>query len=102
MPAKYSKGLILARLQKDYMSLILMLLSYIFKITCNLPSNDLGIVTHLLGCPGQLRACSSASIDPFFFFNFFTSESTAFSAHFSSSSPLRVNDINKKYQVNRV
>ncbi|MEQ2176901.1 hypothetical protein GOODEAATRI_032917, partial [Goodea atripinnis] len=40
-----------------------------------------------LGCPGQLRALSSSSIAPFFFFNFFTRESTAFSAHFSSSSP---------------
>lgn len=55
--------------------------------TCSRPSRDLGIVTHLLGCPGQLRALSSSSMAPFFFFNFFTKESTAFSAHFSSSSP---------------
>lgn len=40
-----------------------------------------------LGCPGQLRALSSSSIAPFFFFSFLTRESTAFSAHFSSSSP---------------
>lgn len=45
------------------------------------------MVTHLLGWPGQLSAFSSSSIAPFFFFNFFTNESTAFSAHFSSSSP---------------
>ena len=45
------------------------------------------MVTHLLGCPGQLSALSSSSMAPFFFFNFFTRESTAFSAHFSSSSP---------------
>ncbi|KAG9351786.1 hypothetical protein JZ751_023037 [Albula glossodonta] len=36
---------------------------------------------------GQLKARSSSSIAPFFFFSFFTRESTAFSAHFSSSSP---------------
>lgn len=42
---------------------------------------------YLLGWPGQLRALSNSSIAPFFFFNFFTNESTAFSAHFSSSSP---------------
>lgn len=45
------------------------------------------MVTHLLGWPGQLSARSSSSMAPFFFFNFFTKESTAFSAHFSSSSP---------------
>lgn len=44
-------------------------------------------VWHSLGCPGQLRALSSSSMAPFFFFSFFTRESTAFSAHFSSSSP---------------
>lgn len=57
------------------------------RFTCNLPSKLLGIVTHLLGCPGQLSAFSNSSIAPFFFFNFLTNESTAFSAHFSSSSP---------------
>ena len=55
--------------------------------TCSRPSKERGIVTHLLGWPGQLRALSSSSLAPFFFFNFFTRESTAFSAHFSSSSP---------------
>lgn len=55
--------------------------------TCSRPSKERGIVTHLLGWPGQLRALSSSSMAPFFFFNFFTKESTAFSAHFSSSSP---------------
>lgn len=44
-------------------------------------------MTQLLGWPGQLNAFSSSSIAPFFFFSFFTSASTAFSAHFSSSSP---------------
>lgn len=37
--------------------------------------------------PGLDRIFSSASNAPFFFFNFFTRLSTAFSAHFSSSSP---------------
>lgn len=55
--------------------------------TCSRPSRDLGMVTHLLGWPGQLSALSSSSMAPFFFFSFFTKESTAFSAHFSSSSP---------------
>lgn len=55
--------------------------------TCNRPSSERGIVTHLLGCPGQLKAFSSSSKAPFFFFSFLTKESTAFSAHFSSSSP---------------
>lgn len=55
--------------------------------TWSRPSSDLGMVTHLLGCPGQLRAFSRSSMAPFFFFSFFTSASTAFSAHFSSSSP---------------
>jgi len=51
------------------------------------PSSDLGIVTHLLDWPGLLRAFSRSSKAPLFFFSFFTNESTAFSAHFSSSSP---------------
>lgn len=55
--------------------------------TCNLPSKLLGIVTHLLGVPGQERALSSSSMAPFFFLSFFTRASTALSAHFSSSSP---------------
>lgn len=55
--------------------------------TCSRPSKDLGIVTHSLGSPGLLKAFSSDSRAPFFFFSFFTRESTAFSAHFSSSSP---------------
>lgn len=45
------------------------------------------MVTHLLGCPGQLSAFSNSSIAPLVFFSFLTSASTAFSAHFSSSSP---------------
>lgn len=45
------------------------------------------MVTHLLGCPGQLSAFSNSSMAPLDFFNFLTSASTAFSAHFSSSSP---------------
>ena len=56
-------------------------------LACSRPSRDRAIVTHLLGRPGLLRAFSSSSRAPFFFFNFLTSESTAFSAHFSSSSP---------------
>lgn len=55
--------------------------------TCSRPSSDRGMVTHLLGCPGLLRAFSKSSMAPFFFFSFFTRASTAFSAHFSSSSP---------------
>lgn len=43
--------------------------------------------THSLGCPGLLRAFSRSSMAPFFFFSFLTRASTAFSAHFSSSSP---------------
>jgi len=45
------------------------------------------MVTHLLGCPGQLSAFSNSSIAPLVFFSFLTRASTAFSAHFSSSSP---------------
>ena len=45
------------------------------------------MVTHLVTCPGLLRAVSSASIAPLVFFSFLTRASTAFSAHFSSSSP---------------
>jgi hypothetical protein len=41
----------------------------------------------LLGVPGQDKARSKSSIAPFLFFSFFTRLSTAFSAHFSSSSP---------------
>lgn len=55
--------------------------------TCKRPSSERGIVTHLLGWPGLLKAFSRSSMAPFFFFSFFTSASTAFSAHFSSSSP---------------
>ena len=55
--------------------------------TWSRPSRLLGIVTHFESCPGQLRARSRSSIAPFCFFSFFTSASTAFSAHFSSSSP---------------
>lgn len=55
--------------------------------TWSRPSKERGIVTQLLGWPGQLSAFSSSSIAPFFFFSFFTNASTAFSAHFSSSSP---------------
>lgn len=55
--------------------------------TCNRPSRLLGMVTHLLGCPGQLSAFSNSSMAPLVFFSFLTSASTAFSAHFSSSSP---------------
>jgi hypothetical protein len=55
--------------------------------TWSLPSKDLRIVTHLLCWSGQLRALSKSSMAPLFFFNFLTKASTAFSAHFSSSSP---------------
>ena len=55
--------------------------------TCNRPSRLLGIVIHFDSCPGILSAFSKSSIAPCFFFNFLTSASTAFSAHFSSSSP---------------
>lgn len=55
--------------------------------TWSLPSRLLGIVTHLLGCPGQLSAFSNSSMAPLVFLSFLTSASTAFSAHFSSSSP---------------
>lgn len=55
--------------------------------TCRRPSSERGNVTHLLGAPGLLSARSSSSSAPFCFFSFLTSESTAFSAHFSSSSP---------------
>lgn len=55
--------------------------------TCSRPSRLLGMVTHLLGCPGQLSAFSNSSMAPLDFLSFLTSASTAFSAHFSSSSP---------------
>ena len=45
------------------------------------------MVTHLVTVPGLLRACSNASSAPLVFFSFLTRASTAFSAHFSSSSP---------------
>ena len=57
------------------------------SLTCNRPSRLLGIVTHFVTVPGLLRACSSASRAPLVFFSFLTRASTAFSAHFSSSSP---------------
>merc|ERR1719275_21159 len=67
------------------------------------------MVTHLLGWPGQLRACSSVSKAPLFFFNFFTRASTAFSAHFSSSSPcfhprsfLTAGEVNEKRELRLV
>ena len=40
-----------------------------------------------MGLPGLESAVSKDSIAPFVFFSFFTNASTAFSAHFSSSSP---------------
>jgi hypothetical protein len=49
-----------------------------FSLTWSRPSRLRGMVTHLLGWPGQLSACSSDSIAPFVFFSFFTSASTAF------------------------
>lgn len=55
--------------------------------TWSLPSKDLKIVTHLLCSSGLLRALSKSSMAPLFFFSFLTKASTAFSAHFSSSSP---------------
>lgn len=55
--------------------------------TCKRPSSDLGRVTHRLGMPGLLSAFSNSSSTPGFFFSFLTRESTARSAHFSSSSP---------------
>ena len=45
------------------------------------------MVTHLVGLPGLESAVSKDSIAPLVFFSFFTIASTAFSAHFSSSSP---------------
>ena len=45
------------------------------------------MVTHLVGVLGCERAFSSSSSAPFCFLSFLTSESMAFSAHFSSSSP---------------
>ena len=57
------------------------------ELTCRRPSKDLGRVTHLLATPGLLNAFSKSSKAPFFFLSFFTKLSTAFSAHFSSSSP---------------
>jgi len=45
------------------------------------------MVTHFEGWPGQESARSSSSMAPLRFFSFFTRLSTAFSAHFSSSSP---------------
>ena len=45
------------------------------------------MVTHLLGWPGQDSAASRVSSAPLFFLSFLTRASTAFSAHFSSSSP---------------
>lgn len=44
-------------------------------------------MTHSDGWPGLARAFSNDSMAPRFFFSFFTRLSTAFSAHFSSSSP---------------
>ena len=35
------------------------------RVTCSRPSKLLGMVTHLLGWPGQLRACSNVSKAPF-------------------------------------
>ena len=55
--------------------------------TWSLPSKLLAIVTHFAGWLGLDSAFSNSSIAPFFFFNFFTRDSIAFSAHFSSSSP---------------
>ena len=55
--------------------------------TCNRPSKLLGIVTQFERSPGQLRAFSRSCKAWGFFFSFFTNTSTAFSAHFSSSSP---------------
>ena len=47
---------------------VVLLFSSIFfvgnVVTCSRPSRLLGIVTHLLGWPGQLNACSRASIAP--------------------------------------
>merc|ERR1711936_807017 len=62
-----------------------------------------------LARPGQLRACSRASIAPFDFLSFFTRASTAFSAHFSSSSPcfhprsfLTAGEVNEKRELRLV
>lgn len=71
----------------DHKSKQIYLIFFIFVLTCNRPSNDRGIVTHFDGCPGHDRALSNSSMAPLRFFNFFTKLSTAFSAHFSSSSP---------------
>lgn len=56
-------------------------------LTCRRPSSERGIVTHFDGIPGADSARSRSSMAPFRFFNFLTKLSTAFSAHFSSSSP---------------
>jgi hypothetical protein len=69
------------------LSLSLSLSLFSLSLTWRRPSRLRGMVTHLLGWPGQLSACSSDSMAPLVFFNFFTRASTAFSAHFSSSSP---------------
>lgn len=67
------------------------------------------MVTHFDCWPGQERARSSSSMAPFFFLSFFTSESTAFSAHFSSSSPcfhpssfLTAGDVKEKRELRDV
>jgi len=57
------------------------------SLTCKRPSSDLASVTHRLGMPGLLSAFSNSSRAPGFFFSFLTNDSTARSAHFSSSSP---------------
>lgn len=44
-------------------------------------------MTHFDGVPGHERALSNSSTAPFRFLSFLTKLSTAFSAHFSSSSP---------------
>ena len=56
-------------------------------LTWSRPSSERGIVTHSVFGLCIDNAFSRASSAPFFFFNFLTRASTAFSAHFSSSSP---------------
>ena len=54
-------------------------------LTCNRPSRDLAMVMHLVFGSWVVIAFSNSSMVPFFF-NFFTSDLTAFSLHFSSCS----------------
>ena len=58
-----------------------------YLYTCSLPSRLLGMVTQREGLLGWESAASRFCMACLSFLSFFTSASTAFSAHFSSSSP---------------